>query len=140
MPKKGGIPLAVEFGKYLSVCIIQGRLTNTAFQPLVERVRSCLHKWKTNTLILERRVTLARFVLTTILLHTMHTYLVRIGGCDQIDKVVQQFVWKGAEAKKCVHLVYWQTICLPRAQGGLSLRVYTITTWHSLESCLEILK
>lgn len=45
-----GIPSTMEFGSYLGVDILQGRVTKRSFLPLIERIQNRLYKWKANTL------------------------------------------------------------------------------------------
>lgn len=41
--------------------------------------------------------------------------------CDQIDKMIRDFIWK-VNSDKGIHLVGWQTIMKPKSHGGLAIR------------------
>lgn len=65
---------------------------------------------------------MAKSVLSSILVYTMHTYLLPKGTCDELDKVIRNFVWNGNDGKMRVHLIDWKTLCMPRKYGGAGLR------------------
>ena len=43
--------------------------------------------------------------------------------CNHIDKMVRNFIWGGNKSDvKKIHLINWQTVTKPKAQGGLGLK------------------
>jgi hypothetical protein len=40
---------------------------------------------------------------------------------EQLDKIRNNFLWDEDENKRKYHLVNWQTVCLPKDQGGLGI-------------------
>ncbi|MBA0704234.1 hypothetical protein Golax_016504 [Gossypium laxum] len=50
------------------------------------------------------------------------TMMVPKGLCDEIDHIVRKFVWGFNNGNANVALVSWNSVCQPRAHGGLGLR------------------
>ncbi|KAK1304537.1 hypothetical protein QJS10_CPB11g00908 [Acorus calamus] len=44
-----------------------------------------------------------------------------------MEKVIRSFLWGGSTLKKTVHHVKWDTICIPKVEGGLGIR--RISDW-----------
>ncbi|GLJ30994.1 hypothetical protein SUGI_0619410 [Cryptomeria japonica] len=41
---------------------------------------------------------------------------------EKLEKIQRTFLWTGLEEKKCLALVNWDIMCLPRSMGGLGIR------------------
>lgn len=41
--------------------------------------------------------------------------------CDQVDKLIRDFLWGSIEERRMLHLVRWSTVTLPKELGGLGL-------------------
>lgn len=41
---------------------------------------------------------------------------------EKLEKIQKTFLWTGLEEKKCLALVNWDTMCLPKSLGGLGIR------------------
>ena len=41
--------------------------------------------------------------------------------CDQVDKLIRDFLWGSTEEKRRMHLVCWDKVTLPKELGGLGL-------------------
>ena len=41
--------------------------------------------------------------------------------CDQVDKLIRDFLWGSTEEKRRIHLVCWDKVTLPKELGGLGL-------------------
>lgn len=39
-----------------------------------------------------------------------------------LDRAMRQCVWNSTEGNRCIHLLNWNTLCKPKAQGGVGLK------------------
>ncbi|GKA46122.1 hypothetical protein Tco_0738918 [Tanacetum coccineum] len=49
-------------------------------------------------------------------------YPLPIHTCNQIDRILKNFLWTGGGSNKGIVSVSWKEICKPKSQGGLGLR------------------
>ncbi|CAN1790226.1 Putative ribonuclease H protein At1g65750 [Linum perenne] len=68
------------------------------------------------------RVTLAIPVLNTLPTYLMQTTLLPVEICNAIDKKIWDFIWGSFNGERKMHMINWETICIPNNQGGLGLR------------------
>ena len=52
----------------------------------------------------------------------MQSALLQINLCNNIDKVVRDFLWDNSTGKQKVHLVKWDTITQGKDHGGLGIK------------------
>ncbi|CAL1404640.1 unnamed protein product [Linum trigynum] len=117
-----GIPRTTNLGKYLGVPVIHGRITKETYKYILENIDRRLANWKTKSLSLAGRVTLATSVLNALPNYVMQTAVLPCHVCDIIDKKIRGFVWGRESGKAKTHLVTWESICKPKEEGGLGLR------------------
>lgn len=117
-----GIPLTEDLGRYLGVSFIHDRVTNDLYTSVVERVAARLYGWKMKYLTLAGRQVLTQSVLSAIPLYSMQSTLIPKGICNTIKKMIRKFLWGSNGKKHGCHLVKWDTILLPKENGGLGLR------------------
>lgn len=99
-----------NLGTYLGVRSTHGLVTGNHFNNLIDRIKGRMEGWKTRTLSLVGRVTLAKSVLTSIPMYTMQTTVLPIGVCNEIEKCTRRFIWGGAASGGTPHtlnLVKW---------------------------------
>ncbi|KAL8129019.1 hypothetical protein V2J09_018174 [Rumex salicifolius] len=59
------------------------------------------------------KVTLAKSVLTSLPLYVMQSSKLPRGVCDDIDKIVKQFIWVSSVDQRRIHLLSWGTmVCI----------------------------
>ena len=67
------------------------------------------------------QITLARSVLTTMPLYNMQTMWIPQQVCDEVDRLVRQFVWHQGRSRG-LNLVSWDVVSRPRDCGSLGIQ------------------
>lgn len=73
-------------------------------------------------LSLAGRLTLTKYVLSSIPIHTMSTIALPKATLDGLDRISRSFLWGSSTEKKKQHLLAWNKICCTKQEGGLGLR------------------
>lgn len=81
-----------------------------------------LKGWKMKHLSFAGRHVLAQSVLSAIPLYGMQTKLVPMGVCNQMDKMIRNFLWDGDGTSKKCSLVIWEEVIKSKGNGGLGMR------------------
>ncbi|CAN1829607.1 Putative ribonuclease H protein At1g65750 [Linum perenne] len=111
-----------NLGRYLEIPVLHGRATSSRFNYILERIDKKLTSMKAKTLSLAGRVTLATSVLSSIYVYAMQTVKLPSKTCELIDIRIRDFVWGSQQGNRKIHLVNWDSVCLPKQFGGLWLR------------------
>ncbi|KAA3482563.1 LINE-type retrotransposon LIb DNA [Gossypium australe] len=111
-----------NLGTYLGVPLLHKRVTKSTLNFVVDKIRRKLQSWDARKLSFAGRITLAQSVLISIPNYFMQTMMIPKGVCDDIERLVRQFIWGYTEGNSKMALVGWDTICQPRARGGLGIR------------------
>uniref|UniRef100_A0A1J3HKG1 Putative ribonuclease H protein n=1 Tax=Noccaea caerulescens TaxID=107243 RepID=A0A1J3HKG1_NOCCA len=88
-------------------------------QPLIDRIRTRICSWTVRPLSFAGRLQL--------ILYSMVNFWASIiplpKGClETIEKIIDAFLWSGAPNSARGAKVSWETICSPKASGGLGLK------------------
>lgn len=108
--------------KYLGFPIINGKVDNSTFQPVIERTGKNLAKWKANTLSKPGRVTFIHSTLESTPLFSMQSFLLPKSNLENLDRINRNFLWNKNLDDKTGNLVGWDTICKPKTLGGVGIR------------------
>jgi len=98
-PKKQKFEAFLQFnhtshmGKYLGFPMLSGRIKNSDFHYILDKINNRLACWKRNLLSRSGRVTLAKSVVTSMPIYTMQNLWLPSGICDNIDAIVRSFIW-----------------------------------------------
>jgi hypothetical protein len=117
-----GIQATDRFEKYLGFKMLQGTARKQDFTEVYDRIVSKLASWKSRLLNKPGRVVLANAVISSLPAYHMQTQWLPQGMCDDLDKIVRRFIWKGT-GDTGMHLVGWDKITQPRRYGGLGVRI-----------------
>ncbi|XP_031099806.1 uncharacterized protein LOC116004005 [Ipomoea triloba] len=113
-----------NLGIYLGVQSAHGRTTKHDFSSLLDRIKGRMEGWKTRTLSLAGRITLAKSVLNSIPTYAMQTAVLPAGVCAEIEKCTRRFIWEGNMSEGTqnkLSLVNWDTVTKPKVAGGLGI-------------------
>ena len=116
------IPFTSNLGKYLGFPLVQGRCRKSEFGDLIESIRRKLGSWKARLLNKAGRTTLAKAVLTSIPIYLMQAMWFPHSVCEEIDRIVRNFIWGKAENIRGLNLVNWNIVTRCRHDGGLGIR------------------
>ena len=117
-----GFPITSDLGKYLGVPLHHKRVTKDSFHYVVDKVKTILSLWKVKTLSSAGRSTLISSVTTAIPGYVMQTSLLPASTCESLDQCNRKFLWGSTKEQMKTPLVAWDSICKPKAQGGLGIR------------------
>ncbi|MCI18769.1 putative ribonuclease H protein, partial [Trifolium medium] len=107
---------------YLGIPALGRAPRRNDFQYLVEKVKSKLAGWKAQQLSLAGRIILAKSVIQAIPTYPMISTKVPRGCLNEIKKIQRSFIWGDSDERWCAHLIGWNTMMLPKSQGGLGFK------------------
>ncbi|GLT58567.1 hypothetical protein SLA2020_314490 [Shorea laevis] len=111
-----------ELGKYLGIPISAKRCSKANCQFILDKIRSKLSGWKTKFFSIAGRATLVSSVLASIPNYFMQVMWLPSSIHKEIDRISRNFLWGSVDSQRKIHLVDWNTICKPKAHGGLGFR------------------
>ena len=117
-----GSPMTKDLGKYLGVPLIHGRITNRTYNSVIEKVQQRLATWKCDSLSLAGRVTLIKAVTTALPMHIMQFVKLLSEVCRRLYKINKDFLWGHTIERNHIHLIKWNSVCLPKWSGGLGIK------------------
>lgn len=117
-----GVTKVGDLGRYLGVPSVHGRITKESFAGILGRIQARLTGWRSKTLSLAGRKVLVQSVLSAIPYYSMQSMLLPVGVIQSIEKLIRSFLWGSSEGNRKTHLVNWDTVTLPKANGGLGIR------------------
>jgi hypothetical protein len=108
---------------YLGLPIFMENSKRRGFQGIIEKVNSRIDGWRAKTLSQAGRLVLIKSVAATIPSYAMGTFLIPNSCCKALDRAFKNFLW-GFPPKKTrnLSLKAWDSICTPKALGGLGIR------------------
>lgn len=124
--KLGELPM-----KYLGIPISDNGVS--AFSDIYNKMRKRLDPWKGKSLSSGGRLTLTDTCLSSLPTYLMGFYKIPASGHEKMDSIRSNFFWEGADGKSKYHMAKWQSVCIPRDQGGLG-----VTNTHIMNDCLLV--
>jgi hypothetical protein len=82
-----------RYDSYLGLPTLVGKNQINAFKEIKERVIQKLHNWKTKFLSLVGKEVLLKAVIQAIPTYSMSIFLLPIGLCKDLNKIMQSFWW-----------------------------------------------
>ncbi|GAU20019.1 hypothetical protein TSUD_273540 [Trifolium subterraneum] len=92
------------------------------WKPLLDKIHKRLSVWKCKNLSFGGRLVLLKSVLSSIPVYFLSFFKAPSGIISSLESILCHFFWGGCEANNKISWVKWESICLPRENGGLGVR------------------
>lgn len=120
--KHGSFPI-----QYLGVSLGLFPKSRLFWAPLKERLQRNLASWKRNYLNQAGKLVLLKSSLNSLPNYWFNLYSMPASIRSDIDRIRRCFFWgddlKGVDTKRKLHLINWETLCLPKNAGGLNIGI-----------------
>ncbi|XP_057816062.2 uncharacterized protein LOC131029568 [Cryptomeria japonica] len=90
---------------------------------IVDRFNKKLSGWKGALLSQARKLQLLKSSLQNVPVYALSLFKIPSKFVDAIENIQKIFLWSGVEDRKRIPFVAWEKVCIPKALGGLGLRV-----------------
>ena len=106
---------------YLGFPLIHKGRRRNEFHFVVERVQAKLNGWKSKCLSPAGRLVLIKAAVTAIPKYNMQCHKLPAKVCEEVNKLVRNFLWGSMVDKKKMHLVGWHKVTNPTNMGRLGI-------------------
>lgn len=107
---------------YLGVPLFKGAKRSFLYDDLIMKVRSRIFGWASRLLSPGGRITLLRFVLSSIPLYLFQIMRPPKVILKRLESIFARFLWDSKDHARRLHWRSWKAICLPADEGGLGFR------------------
>lgn len=107
---------------YLGVPLFFGNFRHVFFNKMLDSFRTRLAGWKNKCLSFAGRLILVKHALSSISLHISLVIPILCKTCLQMERLMRNLLWSANPDKLSSNLIRWETVCLPKSDGGLGLR------------------
>ena len=115
--KLGELPV-----RYLGIPLTTRKPSLKDFQPLLDKITTRINSWTAKHLSYAGRLQLIQSVLTSIYSFWSQHFLLPMKVMKKINQLCSAFFWHGNSDHAKGARVKWDTICQPKAEGGLGLK------------------
>ena len=122
--------------RYLGLPLMSRKLKISEYAPLMLKITSKLQSWTSKILSFAGRLQLLRTVIFGLVSFWLSAFILPKGCIKSIETLCSKFLWFGNLEKRSVAKIAWQTVCLPKKEGGLGLRSFSV--WNQV-LCLKFI-
>ncbi|XP_060974183.1 uncharacterized protein LOC133039333 [Cannabis sativa] len=118
------IPEALENSFYLGLPNIIGRNKKAILGFLKNKVLNRINSWSGKLLSSAGKEILFKTVVQALPTYAMSVFLIPLGTCDEIEKLMARFWWKTTNSKgNGIIWMKWDRLSRPKDEGGLGFRL-----------------
>lgn len=125
-----GFPIGTLPIRYLGLPLMSRKLRISEYEPLLEKLTSRFRSWAVKRLSFAGRVQLISSVISGLVTFWISTFLLPQGCLRKIEALCNRFLWSGNIDVGKGAKVSWTGLCLPKNEGGVGLRRFTI--WNKV--------
>jgi hypothetical protein len=108
--------------KYLGLPVGANPRRLSTWEPLLEALRKRLSAWGNKYVSLGGRIVLLNSVLNAIPVFYLSFLKLPVLVWKKIRRIQREFLWGGRRGRTKISWIKWDTVCLPKAKGGLGVR------------------
>lgn len=112
--------------RYLGLPLTHRKLRRSEYTPLFDSISARFNHWTTKALSFAGRLQLVSSVIYSTVNFWISAFLLPKSCLKTIESMCNHFLWSGDIAKKHGVKVAWHQICLPKEEGGLGLRNFSL--------------
>ncbi|XP_056848360.1 uncharacterized protein LOC130498784 [Raphanus sativus] len=122
--------------RYLGLPLMSRKLKISEYSALLSKLTAIFKSWSVKLLSFAGRLQLLKTVIFGTVSFWLSAFILPKGCIKSIESLCSRFLWSGNIEKKGIAKVDWNTVCLPKEEGGLGLRNFT--TWNHV-LCLKFI-
>jgi len=92
------------------------------WKPVVDRIVTRLASWNNNLLSSGGRLVLLKSVMSSLPVYFLSFFKAPAGIISSIESIFKSFFWGGGEENRKIAWISWESICIPKEDGGLGVR------------------
>lgn len=121
--KMGTLPF-----RYLGVPLDSKKLNLVSCEPLIQQIKAKFSSWSVKSLSFSGRLLLIKTVIAGITTFWCSSFILPKACIKRINSMCSVFLWKGDVESRNTARVSWETVVLPKKQGGLGIK--DLLTWN----------
>ncbi|XP_075080326.1 uncharacterized protein LOC142165846 [Nicotiana tabacum] len=121
--------------RYLGCPIFYARRKMEYYHDLMKKVLDKIQSWQGKLLLIGGRVVLINHVLQRMPIHLLSAVNPPASVINKLYKMIAQFFWSNSIGGKARHWASWDSLCLPKEEGGPGFR-----SLHDMSRALFLLE
>lgn len=107
--------------RYLGVPVCTKKLTMTNCEPLIQQVKNKVNSWSARSLSFAGRLLLINTIISGISNFWCSTFTIPKKCIKAINSLCGAYLWRGTTEGNHTARVSWETVMLPKSEGGLGI-------------------